>query len=226
MRPGPAGHVPRGRLPHRHFVGDVEQVRLQPAVVQNVVTYSTVIAVPNPDLKLKPGMTANVNIEIARRNNVLRIPNAATRFRPTHRDVPGAQPGGAARARARPRGHGPRRRGEGMRGGNQPGGPGGPGRRRRRRARRQPVPQARPAGAPPAAAQASPRRQRPQASAHGGAAPARAAQRRRGSQDGGAQASSGPEAAVRAVSVRAAAAARVVKDSAVAAAAAAASIRT
>ena len=51
--------------------------------VQNVVTYSTVIDVPNPELKLKPGMTANVNIEIARRDNVLRVPNAAIRFRPT-----------------------------------------------------------------------------------------------------------------------------------------------
>ena len=51
--------------------------------MQNVVTYQTVIEVPNPELKLKPGMTANVNIEVARRNNVLRIPTAATRFRPS-----------------------------------------------------------------------------------------------------------------------------------------------
>jgi hypothetical protein len=51
--------------------------------VQNVVTYATVIDVPNPDLKLKPGMTATVNIEVARRDDVLRIPNAALRFRPT-----------------------------------------------------------------------------------------------------------------------------------------------
>jgi hypothetical protein len=58
-------------------------VRLQPAVVQNVVVYSTVIAVPNPQLKLKPGMTATVGIEIARRNNALRVPSAAVRFRPT-----------------------------------------------------------------------------------------------------------------------------------------------
>jgi HlyD family secretion protein len=70
-------------FPNDTFRGTVQQVRLQPAVVQNVVTYSTVIAVPNPDLKLKPGMTANVNIEIARRSNALRIPNAALRFRPT-----------------------------------------------------------------------------------------------------------------------------------------------
>ena len=61
----------------------MSQVRLQPTVVQNVVTYSTVITVPNLQLKLKPGMTANVNIEIVRRTNVLRVANAATRFRPT-----------------------------------------------------------------------------------------------------------------------------------------------
>jgi HlyD family secretion protein len=65
------------------FTGTVTQVRLQPVVVQNVTTYGTVIAVPNPELKLKPGMTATVRIEIARRENVLRVPNAALRFRPT-----------------------------------------------------------------------------------------------------------------------------------------------
>jgi HlyD family secretion protein len=57
---------------------------LQPIVQQNVVTYATVIDVPNPDLRLKPGMTANVNVEIARRSNVLRVPNTALRFRPTN----------------------------------------------------------------------------------------------------------------------------------------------
>jgi HlyD family secretion protein len=51
--------------------------------VQNVVTYQTVIEVPNQQYKLKPGMTANVTIEIARKSNVLRLPSAATRFRPT-----------------------------------------------------------------------------------------------------------------------------------------------
>src|SRR5947207_11195446 len=55
----------------------------QAAVVQNVTTYGTVSDVPNPELKLKPGMTANVKIEIARRSDVLRIPNAALRFRPS-----------------------------------------------------------------------------------------------------------------------------------------------
>ena len=66
------------------FEGAVTQVRLNPVTVQNVVTYQTVIEVPNPDLRLKPGMTANVNIEIARRDNVLRLPAGALRFRPTN----------------------------------------------------------------------------------------------------------------------------------------------
>jgi HlyD family secretion protein len=65
------------------FEGTVSQVRLQPVVVQNVTTYGTIIDVPNPDLKLKPGMTANLRVHIARRADVLRVPNAALRFRPT-----------------------------------------------------------------------------------------------------------------------------------------------
>src|SRR5262245_16423452 len=69
--------------PTETFEGTVAQVRLQPVVVQNVTTYGTVIDVPNPQLKLKPGMTANVKVEIAKRTNVLRIPSAALRFRPT-----------------------------------------------------------------------------------------------------------------------------------------------
>lgn len=84
MRPGQHVTFRVDAFPNDTFQGTVQQVRLQPAVVQNVVTYSTVIAVPNTELKLKPGMTANVNIEIARRTNVLRIPNAALRFRPTN----------------------------------------------------------------------------------------------------------------------------------------------
>jgi HlyD family secretion protein len=64
------------------FTGKVSQVRLEPKVESNVVSYATIIDVPNPALKLKPGMTANVSIEIARADNVLRVPNAALRFRP------------------------------------------------------------------------------------------------------------------------------------------------
>lgn len=68
--------------PYRVFRGKVRQVRNSAVVVQNVVTYDTVIEVSNPDLKLKPGMTANVSIITAHRENVLKIPNAALRFRP------------------------------------------------------------------------------------------------------------------------------------------------
>jgi HlyD family secretion protein len=69
--------------PDETFSGAVTQVRLQPIVEQNVVSYTTVIDVPNPEMKLKPGMTANVTIETARDDDVLRVPNAALRFRPT-----------------------------------------------------------------------------------------------------------------------------------------------
>jgi HlyD family secretion protein len=69
--------------PNDTFHGTVSQVRLQPVVQQNVVTYATVIDVPNNDLRLKPGMTANVNVEISHATNVLRIPNSALRFRPS-----------------------------------------------------------------------------------------------------------------------------------------------
>jgi HlyD family secretion protein len=83
MRPGQHVSFTVDAFPSERFTGTVSQVRLQPTVVQNVVTYSTVISVPNLQLKLKPGMTANVDIEVTRRNNVLRVANAATRFRPT-----------------------------------------------------------------------------------------------------------------------------------------------
>jgi len=66
----------------RTFHGKVVQIRIAPITVQNVVTYDTVIAVDNPELKLKPGMTANVFIIIAHRDEVLSVPNAALRFRP------------------------------------------------------------------------------------------------------------------------------------------------
>jgi HlyD family secretion protein len=83
MRPGQQVTFRVDAYPTENFTGIVQQVRLQPTVVQNVVVYSTVISVPNPQWKLKPGMTANVNIEISRKTDVLRVPAAATRFRPT-----------------------------------------------------------------------------------------------------------------------------------------------
>ncbi|HEX5215659.1 MAG TPA: efflux RND transporter periplasmic adaptor subunit [Vicinamibacterales bacterium] len=70
-------------FPADEFVGTLSLVRLSPITQQNVVTYAAVIDVANPRLKLKPGMTATVSVEIAARRRVLRIPNAALRFRPT-----------------------------------------------------------------------------------------------------------------------------------------------
>ncbi len=84
IRPGQQVSFRVDAYPAEDFIGKVSQVRLEPKVQQNVVTYATVIDVPNNELKLKPGMTANVNIEIARSANVLRVPNAALRFRPTN----------------------------------------------------------------------------------------------------------------------------------------------
>src|SRR6185369_11934623 len=69
--------------PNETFTGTVSQVRLQPVVEQNVVSYVTVVDVPNPDLKLKPGMTANVTVEVAKAADTLKVPTAALRFRPT-----------------------------------------------------------------------------------------------------------------------------------------------
>ena len=88
--------------PGKNFAGSVRQVRLAPVVDQNVVSYVTVIDVPNPELQLKPGMTANVAITIAHADDVLKVPNAALRFRPdeatlqAHGQAVQAKPGQAA----------------------------------------------------------------------------------------------------------------------------------
>lgn len=97
--------------PNEMFSGVVSQVRLQPVVEQNVVSYVTVIDVPNRDLKLKPGMTAAVTIETARTDDATKVPNAALRFRPTE-DVFASLNQKAPERRQRPQGdsaQGPRR---------------------------------------------------------------------------------------------------------------------
>ena len=95
-------------FPMRTFHGKVVQVRNAPITVQNVVTYDTVIGVSNPDLKLKPGMTANVSIIVAHKDNVLQIKNAALRYRPadatsgemgSRSPAPAGSRGGAGRER-------------------------------------------------------------------------------------------------------------------------------
>lgn len=111
-------------FPARTFHGKVTQIRNSPATNQNVVTYNAVVAVENQDLKLKPGMTANVSIIAAEREDVVKVPNAALRFRPP--DAAGEQRGGAG-AGARPRGEFGGGRGQG-----QGRGPGGEGMRRPR----------------------------------------------------------------------------------------------
>ncbi len=68
-------------FPNRQFQGRVNQVRFAPITNQNVVNYTTVVEVNNADLKLRPGMTANVSIITSQRTNVLKVPNAALRFR-------------------------------------------------------------------------------------------------------------------------------------------------
>jgi HlyD family secretion protein len=83
IRPGQHVTFKVDAYPTETFEGTVSQIRLQPVVVQNVTTYGTVIDVPNAQLKLKPGMTANVKVEIAKRSDALRMPNAALRFRPS-----------------------------------------------------------------------------------------------------------------------------------------------
>ena len=102
------------------FQGVVSQVRLEPKVQQNVVTYATVIDVPNNDLRLKPGMTANVNVEISRASNVLRIPNSALRFRPSN-DVFAAFGQTPLEPPGRGGGAGGRRAGGGLGNGQAPG---------------------------------------------------------------------------------------------------------
>lgn len=74
------------------FKGKVSEVRIAPITVQNVVTYDVVVKVANPDVKLKPGMTANVSIIISGKDNVLKIPNAALRFRMTEKRKGATEP--------------------------------------------------------------------------------------------------------------------------------------
>jgi len=77
-------------FPGKDFDGKIEQMRLNPVNVQNVVTYNVVIDVANPEQTLKPGMTANLTITIDERSNVLKVPNAALRFSPPRSTDSGA----------------------------------------------------------------------------------------------------------------------------------------
>jgi len=116
--------------PYRTFKGKVSQVRYGAITNQNVVNYDCVVEVNNSDLKLLPGMTANVSIIIAERQNTLKIPNAALRFRPPEAVIAETKTNVALRAGANaPAGTGGTRGGEGGTGRAQgrEGGPGGAG---------------------------------------------------------------------------------------------------
>ncbi|HZT76541.1 MAG TPA: efflux RND transporter periplasmic adaptor subunit [Vicinamibacterales bacterium] len=83
VRPGQDVVFRVDAYPGEEFHGTVGQVRLNPTIVNNVTTYATMINVPNEDLRLKPGMTANLKVQVAHKSNVLRVPNTALRFRPS-----------------------------------------------------------------------------------------------------------------------------------------------
>lgn len=93
--------------PGVRFAGIIRQVRLAPINVQNVVTYNVVVAVDNRDLRLKPGMTANVSIIVAQKDHVLKVPNAALRFTPPQgeRGEPHGGDGKSVRVEGRSGGH-------------------------------------------------------------------------------------------------------------------------
>ncbi|MFC4729628.1 efflux RND transporter periplasmic adaptor subunit [Coralloluteibacterium thermophilus] len=95
IRPGQPVRFTVDAFRDREFRGSVDQVRLAAVETSSVITYPVVVRVDNADLSLLPGMTANAEIETARRDDVLRVPNAALRFRPA--DAPAA-PSPTARA--------------------------------------------------------------------------------------------------------------------------------
>ncbi|WMT75913.1 efflux RND transporter periplasmic adaptor subunit [Bradyrhizobium sp. Ash2021] len=82
LKPGQATRFTVDAYPDRTFSGRVLQIRKAPEVVQNVVTYTTVVSAPNPDLLLLPGMTAQLRIVVSNTGEILKIPSQALRFRP------------------------------------------------------------------------------------------------------------------------------------------------
>jgi len=97
--------------PNENFRGKVKQVRYAPEVVSNVVTYTTIVEVANPEMKLRPGMTATVSIVVGEARNKLLVPNTAMRFTPDlsqeemralFQEMRGGREGGEAAQKARP----------------------------------------------------------------------------------------------------------------------------
>lgn len=88
IRVGQAANFSVDAFPSRKFKALVQQVRLNPTIQQNVVTYDVVLEVDNPEQILLPGMTSYVSIILAERQNMLRVANAALRYRPARPDAP------------------------------------------------------------------------------------------------------------------------------------------
>jgi HlyD family secretion protein len=124
--------------PDMTFDGIVRQVRLQPVVTQNVVNYTVIIDVPNPDLKLLPGMTANITVMVKEEKDILKVPSTALRFSPPQEYIDAVEkslPDSVKKKRemwAKQRGQGGQGGpgGQGDRGTSGQGGPGGQGGRR------------------------------------------------------------------------------------------------
>ena len=95
LQPGMTASFTVDAYPSQTFTGTIRQIRNAAQTVQNVVTYDAVIDVANPDLELKPGMTANITVVYAERKDAVRVPSSALRFRPPPEWL-GAKPGGRA----------------------------------------------------------------------------------------------------------------------------------
>jgi HlyD family secretion protein len=126
LKSGMAATFTVDAYPGEIFRGMVRQIRNAPQTVQNVVTYDAVIDVANPEFKLKPGMTANVTFVYAEKDDVLKVPNSALRFRPPSsmladlKAAAGAKPGAPGTAGATGGTGGPRAPGAGGRSGDAP----------------------------------------------------------------------------------------------------------
>ncbi len=139
IREGQKARFTVDAFPNKSFTGDVQQIRLNPTNQQNVVTYNVRINVANPDHVLLPGMTAYVNIGVAKRQDVLLVPNGALRFKPADAAEKKAE-NGAETGVDRARHEAPWRGGNGPRHGGRHGwrrhGRQGAGRQERQEARR------------------------------------------------------------------------------------------
>ena len=82
VKEGQAARFTVDAFPDENFTGVVKQVRYSPEVIQNVVTYTTIVDVENPEMKLRPGMTATISFVVGEAENALRVPNSALRFQP------------------------------------------------------------------------------------------------------------------------------------------------